>query len=382
MERKIQAFEEALRKSMEKSELSPSPDVLSKLKFRLRVSDFFGFNPGKVNIYYTVILIGTLTGAILINRSNTTEEETGFAISKTEAEAAVNKEKDQVSESKTESSEIALVSETPRLIADFEAEVIRGCAPLKVKFSNKSSLADKNEWDFGTGEISAAVNPEYIYKNEGIYKAVLTVSNETGDIATFKRTIEVLSPPVADFEIDIEKSDILKREILFKNKSVGASKYTWQFGDNHKSISGEPVHAYADFDVYQVQLIAIAQNGCSDSVTIINKFIKRNYSLSFPLNFRPHPFGNGQNGYYENAGSNASIFYPKNFGATDYKLVILAPNGIEVFSTNKIKQGWNGYIGGRLSPRGIYYYEASGIYPNGQSFLQKGKFKVLVEDYY
>lgn len=129
-------------------------------------------------------------------------------------------------------------------------------------------------------------------------------------------------------------------------------------------------------------LIAEASNGCTDTLRRINKFIAKNYMLIFPLNFRPYPFDRGDNGFYDRAGGESSIFYPKNNGVKDYNLIIRAPNGMEIFSTDNIKQGWNGYIGGRLAPRGIYTYEVKGTYPNGQPFLQHGRFEVLMDDYY
>jgi PKD repeat protein len=51
-----------------------------------------------------------------------------------------------------------------------------GIAPLSVQFSAPSKL--KCQWDFGDGNHSSQTNPEHIYKEPGLYTAMLTVTDE------------------------------------------------------------------------------------------------------------------------------------------------------------------------------------------------------------
>lgn len=251
-----------------------------------------------------------------------------------------------------------------------------------MKFRNTSILASRYTWDFGTGDQSVEKDPQYTFTKPGIYNVILTATSDDGNVATYKKEITVLEGPKAEFNIDLEKSDVATREIQFVNQSSGASGYKWNFGDRHESEIAQPVHVYKEYGNYKVQLIAENQMGCTDTSYVINKFIEKDYILSFPLNFRPSPFNRGDNGFYEKAGGDASIFYPKNNGVLEYSLKIIAPNGMEVFSTTNINQGWNGYIGGHIAPKGIYSYSASGIYPNGQPFAYRGRVEILVDDYY
>ena len=81
------------------------------------------------------------------------------------------------------------------------------------------------------------------------------------------------------------------RKVLFKNKSKGGQKYTWDFGDTRLDNSPDAIeHIYADFGVYPVRLIAEAENGCRDTASLVNRFLEADYTLYFPLNFRPNPY--------------------------------------------------------------------------------------------
>jgi chitodextrinase len=266
--------------------------------------------------------------------------------------------------------------------ARFETAKSKGCAPLEIHFKDQSVRAQNYHWDFGNGKTSALPNPTITYEEPGKYRAILTVTSAHGDKASYRKEIEVLRNPSAAFDIDLENSHVANRKVVFTNQSEGASEYLWDFGDNENSTNPSPEHVYNDYGKYTVKLIAKAHNGCTDTVELLSKFIEKNYSLMFPLNFRPKPYDRGNNGYYEKAGGETGVFYPLNNGVKEYQLHIYAPNGIEVFSTTNIKQGWNGYLKGRLAPAGMYHYEATGIYPNGEPFLISGRVRVIVEEYY
>ena len=58
------------------------------------------------------------------------------------------------------------------LIELFESS---GCAPLKLRFYNKSTSYDSCRWTFGDGGYSNEKDPEWIFDVEGEYKVVLKV---------------------------------------------------------------------------------------------------------------------------------------------------------------------------------------------------------------
>ena len=80
-------------------------------------------------------------------------------------------------------------------------------------------------------------------------------------------TIEVIVHPlpVVDFTVI---SPILcnQAQINFQNNSVGSLDYTWTFGDGDSSFLINPVHAYANYGAFLIELIAIDQiTGCSNT---------------------------------------------------------------------------------------------------------------------
>jgi PKD repeat protein len=62
----------------------------------------------------------------------------------------------------------------------------------KVKFIDKSDYSLNWRWDFGDGTYSKIKNPEHLYKREGVFEVVLTVSNEYGK-DTKNKTIIVIN---------------------------------------------------------------------------------------------------------------------------------------------------------------------------------------------
>jgi hypothetical protein len=62
--------------------------------------------------------------------------------------------------------------------AKASAEPIEGIAPLKVQFSASTDLQCK--WQFGDGGLSSERNPAHVYKEPGLYTAMLTVTDRDG----------------------------------------------------------------------------------------------------------------------------------------------------------------------------------------------------------
>lgn len=66
-------------------------------------------------------------------------------------------------------------------LADFDADVINGYAPLTVSFHNRSFQGVQSSlWDFGDGQTSTEINPVHIYRDPGVYSVSLTVQSPAG----------------------------------------------------------------------------------------------------------------------------------------------------------------------------------------------------------
>ncbi len=88
--------------------------------------------------------------------------------------------------------------------ADATADPMGGPAPLDVTFSSKRSTDPEKsivgyQWDFGDGDTSSKANPTYTYEDNGVYTAVLTVTDSAGATSSDSLQIAVgSSPPVAE----------------------------------------------------------------------------------------------------------------------------------------------------------------------------------------
>lgn len=80
-------------------------------------------------------------------------------------------------------------------VADFNANVTAGDAPLSVLFQDMSSNATNISWDVNgvDGEDSNASEVVYVYENVGTYNVILTATNENGT-DTKSIDVEVSSP--------------------------------------------------------------------------------------------------------------------------------------------------------------------------------------------
>jgi PKD repeat protein len=149
-------------------------------------------------------------------------------------------------------------------IADFEANVKEGCAPLSVQFINKSSVYATNYlWSFpgGTPGTSTEANPVVVYQTPGVFEVSLTVTNSAGSAHKSKQNFIVTQgKPVVSFDASIEGA-----VVTFNNKTSGAFTYLWNFGNGAaESSSPNPTYAYFKDGTYKVQLKAF--NNCGSTL--------------------------------------------------------------------------------------------------------------------
>ncbi len=122
-------------------------------------------------------------------------------------------------------------------------------------------------WKFGDGTTSTDENPWHIYALNGTYDVTLIISNSDGCTDSIVKQVEVLPPPMADFNAD---SVCFGEPTHFYDNSSSTSgninSWIWTFGDGGGSTNQNPVHTYAAYGIYDVQLIVTNANGCRDTV--------------------------------------------------------------------------------------------------------------------
>jgi gliding motility-associated-like protein len=154
---------------------------------------------------------------------------------------------------------------------DFTFDATGGCAPLSVKFSDKTSASSGQitnwQWVFGDGGNSTSANPAYVFNQPGNRTVSLRVKNEFGceGVKTATAPISVLGP-IPEFSIDKTAACSIPATFQFTNKSTGNGlSFLWDFGDGQTSTSTDPSHSYSKAGTFKITLKTKDSNGCEQS---------------------------------------------------------------------------------------------------------------------
>jgi len=163
-------------------------------------------------------------------------------------------------------------------IASFTSDVVTGCRPLPVQFTNTSQDFSTSVWFSGqTGSSStSATDPLIVYPDTGFFTVRLVVSDIFGCRDTLDQTdyIEVIGP-YALFEADElagcpgEPIQFIDTSASFGSTIIG---WEWDFGDPasgalNNSTLQNPIHEFTDAGSYDVSLIVNDDEGCADTLT-------------------------------------------------------------------------------------------------------------------
>ena len=152
--------------------------------------------------------------------------------------------------------------------AAFSSSNSQACAPpLTVNFSSTTSGGNtpySYQWDLDVS-TSTNQNPSATYVAAGFYDIRLIVTDNAGckDTATSDDYVIITA---VDADFDVESPACKGEPISIENNSVGASTYTWSWGDNTAGSGSAPSKAYSAGGTYTITLLAVSGN-CSDSYT-------------------------------------------------------------------------------------------------------------------
>ncbi|MFC1733908.1 PKD domain-containing protein, partial [candidate division KSB1 bacterium] len=151
-----------------------------------------------------------------------------------------------------------------------------GCLGTPVQFNDSTTSIGGPAigwiWDFGdTSSSSYQQHPAHIYNNSGNFDVILIVTDSSGCKDTTMQSIQVNSPPSADFIADTTCSGSATN---FADNSNGGglsiTSWYWIYGDGQTSVTDTlPIvsHIYAAPGSYAATLVIQNSNGCLDSVT-------------------------------------------------------------------------------------------------------------------
>lgn len=208
-----------------------------------------------------------------------------------------------------------LIYETP--VADFTATANCETDPVAFTDNSSSNLLPVNfwSWSFGDGQTSLLQNPNSTYADGGTYPAILIVKNTQNCADTISKNVTVNYNPVANASVN---NDCAGQSSQFTDSSTMAPPATiisrfWNFGDAGTSTQVNPAHTYGGSGTYNVSLLCLADNGCSNTynftVNIVNPPSSANFSNSIACDNSPVQFTD-----QSVANGNAVVAHTWNFG--------------------------------------------------------------------
>ncbi|MCW3073554.1 MAG: hypothetical protein JWP69_623 [Flaviaesturariibacter sp.] len=247
------------------------------------------------------------------------------------------------------------------------------CAPARVLFKNTSSGGQQLVWDFGDGSVVSTGYVDTIshyYSQPGNYIVRLRATDSATCNITDSASlpISIISKPTAVIGSVNPQPPIVNAPLTFTNgSSPDAVRFKWFFGDGDSLITAtrEAVqHEYNTTRTYNVVLVAINSNGCTDTArrqvqTLIEP------ALDVPNAFTPL------------SGGINSIVMPKGFGIAKLHFTIYNRWGQKVFETFNNKEGWDGKYKGVLQPMDVYAYTLEVEFSDATKASKKGDITLI-----
>ncbi|MBS1924263.1 MAG: gliding motility-associated C-terminal domain-containing protein, partial [Bacteroidetes bacterium] len=264
-------------------------------------------------------------------------------------------------------STVVVVNPLPQVV--FVPLATEGCVPLTVDFQNMSSNGSSWQWTFGDGDKDTLVNPSHTYTQAGTYSVGLYAVSNAGceNQLILDDAIQVYENPQAAFTSNRVEASILDPWFEFRNLSVGASTYLWDFGDNRTlSTDVNPMYVYGDTGTYQIVMTATSEHQCSDTA-YGEVHVSGAVTVYIPNAFTPNSDGRNE------------LFSVSGIGYTELQMIIFDRWGNMLFNQTSSNPGWNGMnmFNNSMCQQGVYVYKVivKNIFNKQQEF--KGTVSLL-----
>ncbi len=262
---------------------------------------------------------------------------------------------------------VVLVNPLPQVV--FVPLSTEGCVPLTVDFQNLTSNGASWQWTFGDGDKDTLLDPSHTYTQPGTYSVGLyAVSNEgCENQLVLDDAIQVYENPQALFTSNRIEASILDPWFEFRNQSIGASTYLWDFGDQRTtSTELNPMYVYGDTGTYQIILTATSEHQCSDTA-YGEVHVSGAVTVYIPNAFTPNSDGRNE------------LFSVSGIGYTELQMIIFDRWGNILFNQTSSNPAWDGMnmFNNSKCQQGIYVYKVivKNIFNKQQEF--KGTVSLL-----
>ena len=243
-----------------------------------------------------------------------------------------------------------------------------GCQPLEVFFNNLSFPIDDTyeiNWDFGDGGTGTEISPTYTYEEPGTYTVSVDITSPIGCATdtVFNSLVTVKGSPIAAFDYSPKEITSFNKNVDFMNLSERERSVQWNFDDVFRTIEENPSYTFRDTGQHVIQLIAIHESGCRDTVEV-RVDVEPKVTFFLPNAFTPN--NDSTNDTFKGVGFTE--------GMTNFRMNIWNRWGEMIFETNDPTEGWNGLKNnvGQPAPNGVYVVTVSYTGPRGQDFNLNG----------
>jgi gliding motility-associated-like protein len=244
-----------------------------------------------------------------------------------------------------------LVTVNPIPTVSFVGDQLTGCAPLTVNFTNTSGNPSNCTWNLGNGQSITGCTSTYTFTQGGCYNITLTsIENGCSNSLTLTDYICVEGQPVASFTTNPTEFSQPSETVSFYNSSVGATSYSWDFGDSQNSTDENPVHNYSSTNNgYTITLTASSSLGCTDTYQVTIEYLEGEI-FYIPNSFTPDG---------DNFNQTFKPVFTSGFDPYNFEMLIYNRWGNLIFETHDVNVGWDGSYGteGRDVQQGIYTYK-------------------------
>jgi len=220
-------------------------------------------------------------------------------------------------------------------------------------------------WLFNNKNFSG-LNITDTIQTAGYYPFVISITSSANCVfnAHYRDSVRVFPKAVAKFTPNPRLSTLKKPDVSFENGSQFGGIWLWDFGDDSKSSSQNPIHRYDDTGKFLVTLWANNSFNCPDSTmdTVI---------------MRPQLYCFNPNAFTPNGDGLNPGFIPYCDGYVTFNMKIWNRWGQLVYQTSDYK-AWNGKDAeGNDAMEGVYVFEAIMKDSNNELKIIRGSFTLI-----
>ncbi|MBS3915111.1 MAG: gliding motility-associated C-terminal domain-containing protein [Bacteroidetes bacterium] len=240
-----------------------------------------------------------------------------------------------------------------------------GCQPLAVTLVESTGTPELNyTWYLENGIVHDQATIQNTFTKVGLNPVKLVVTNKYGCKDSVKINVELFPKPVAAFDITSPAPYYSDDTINFKNKSIGAEYYLWDFADQEISYLKDPRHRFGEAIEHTVWLYAESLQGCRDSVSKTLRIMLK------PQIFVPNAFTPGIDKLNDK-------FTISTRNIARFNILIYNRWGQIIFQSNQADFEWDGTYQSLPVMDGVYPYLINANGHQGERFVLTGEINVI-----